>query len=72
MANGDVEELTAQGSKKCDTIVLTGKQENCDKAKEALLVSRLLQRSLLAETPPPPPLIIFKIKIKSNYLSLSI
>lgn len=54
MANGDVEELTAQGSKKCDTIVLTGKQENCDKAKEALLVSRLLQRSLLAETPPPP------------------
>lgn len=53
MANGDVEELTAQGSKKCDTIVLTGKQENCDKAKEALLVSRLLQRSLLAETPPP-------------------
>lgn len=69
MANGDVEELTAQGSKKCDTIVLTGKQENCDKAKEALLVSRLLQRSLLAET---PPLIIFKIKIKSNYLSLSI
>lgn len=71
MANGDVEELTAQGSKKCDTIVLTGKQENCDKAKEALLVSRLLQRSLLAE-PPPPPLIIFKIKIKSNYLSLSI
>lgn len=55
MANGDVEELTAQGSKKCDTIVLTGKQENCDKAKEALLVSRLLQRSLLAETPPPPP-----------------
>lgn len=69
MANGDVEELTAQGSKKCDTIVLTGKQENCDKAKEALLVSRLLQRSLLAETPPP---IIFKMKIKSNYLSLSI
>lgn len=62
MANGDVEELTAQGSKKCDTIVLTGKQENCDKAKEALLVSRLLQRSLLAET-PPPPLIIFKIKL---------
>lgn len=39
MANGDVDEVTAQGSKKCDTIVLTGKQENCDKAKEALLVS---------------------------------
>lgn len=37
MANGDVDEVTAQGSKKCDTIVLTGKQENCDKAKEALL-----------------------------------
>lgn len=33
-----MEELTDQGSKKCDTIVLTGKQENCDMAKEALQV----------------------------------
>lgn len=49
MANGDVDEVTAQGSKKCDTIVLTGKQENCDKAKEAMVVS-----GFYLLNPPPP------------------
>ncbi|XP_061189597.1 vigilin-like [Saccostrea echinata] len=37
MINGEVDETSPKDAKKCDTIILTGKQENCDKAKEALL-----------------------------------
>lgn len=67
MANGDVDEVTAQGSKKCDTIVLTGKQENCDKAKEALLVSGFYLLGFLPPHPPP-----FNNFFKNLSLSLQI
>ena len=45
--NGDVTENghgdSAPEPKKCDIIVITGKKENCEQAKAALLVSCLLK-----------------------------
>ena len=39
MVNGDDEEKKLEDAKKLDTIVITGKVENCEAAKNALLVS---------------------------------
>ena len=39
MVNGDDEEKKLEDAKKLDTILITGKVENCEAAKNALLVS---------------------------------